>query len=160
MDPVDLQVLRCFRAVAGGATVTEAAVEAHLTQPALSRALRRLEREAGAELLSRVGRVLRLTPAGHVFARHVTAMLEHYDRGVREVAELVDPEAGLISVAFLHTLGTWLVPSLLSSFRADHPQARFELRQHGEAGLMAELLTGGADLVITSGDPGDQLITW
>ena len=157
---MDLQVLRCFRAVAGGATVTEAAADAHLTQPALSRALRKLEREAGAELLSRVGRVLRLTPAGHVFARHVTAMLDEYDRGVREVAELVDPEAGLISVAFLHTLGTWLVPPLLSSFRDDCPQARFELRQHGEAGLIEELLTGGADLVITSGDPGDPLITW
>jgi DNA-binding transcriptional LysR family regulator len=157
---VDLQVLRHFQAVAGGATVTDTAAEAHLTQPALSRALRKLEREVGAELFQRVGRALRLTPAGRVFAEHVTAVLERYDRGVREVADLVDPEGGLIPLAFLHTFGTWLVPPLLSTFRERFPQARFELRQHGEAGLYEELLAGSVDLVITSGDPGDPLIDW
>ena len=64
---MDVQVLRCFVAVADGATVTQAAAEAHLTQPALSRALRRLEHEVGAELFQQVGRVLRLTPAGRAF---------------------------------------------------------------------------------------------
>ncbi|HWC82688.1 MAG TPA: LysR family transcriptional regulator [Pseudonocardiaceae bacterium] len=157
---MDLQVLRHFQAVAGGATVTDTAAEAHLTQPALSRALRKLEREVGAELFQRVGRALRLTPAGRVFAEHATAVLERYDRGVREVADLVDPEGGLIPLAFLHTFGTWLVPPLLSTFRERFPQARFELRQHGEAGLYEELLAGSVDLVITSGDPGNPLIDW
>jgi DNA-binding transcriptional LysR family regulator len=157
---VDLQVLRHFQAVAGGATVTDTAAEAHLTQPALSRALRKLEREVGAALFQRVGRALRLTPAGRVFAEHASAVLERYDRGVREVADLVDPEGGLIPLAFLHTFGTWLVPPLLSTFRERFPQARFELRQHGEAGLYEELLAGSVDLVITSGDPGDPLIDW
>jgi len=46
---MDVQTLRLFRDVAEGATVTETAARAHLTQPALSRALRRLEHDAGAE---------------------------------------------------------------------------------------------------------------
>lgn len=157
---MDLTVLRLFRQVAGGTTVTEAAARARLTQPALSRALRRVEHEVGADLFQRAGRTLRLTPAGHAFARHVDAVLDRYDQGVREVRELVDPDAGTVPLAFLHTLGTWLVPRVVSGFRERHPRVRFELRQHGEEGLVAELLDGTADLVLTSGDPGLPAIGW
>lgn len=157
---MDLAVLRLFQQVAGGTTVTEAAARARLTQPALSRALRRVEHEVGAELFQRAGRTLRLTPAGHAFAQHVDALLDRYDQGVREVRELVDPDAGTVPLAFLHTLGTWLVPRVISGFRERHPRARFELRQHGEEGLVAELLDGTADLVLTSGDPGLPAIGW
>ncbi|MFI2646007.1 LysR family transcriptional regulator [Streptomyces sp. NPDC018610] len=157
---MDLQVLRSFRAVAEGMTVTEAAAEARVTQPALSRALRRLEEEVGAELLQRVGRVLRPTPAGRVFKEYVDAALDSYDRGRRAVAEVVDPEAGVVSLAFLHTLGTWLVPELVTGFREILPHVRFELHQHEENGLVQHLLHATADLMITSGDPGHPLITW
>lgn len=157
---MDFAVLRLFRQVASGATVTGTAARAHLTQPALSRALRRVEREVGAELFRRAGRTLRLTPAGHAFAAHVDAVLDRYDQGVRDVRELVDPDAGTVPLAFLHTLGTWLVPRVISDFRLEHPRARFELRQHGEEGLVAELLDGTADLVVTSGDPGIPTIDW
>jgi len=157
---MDLAVLRLFQQVAGGTTVTEAAARARLTQPALSRALRRVEHEVGTELFQRAGRTLRLTPAGHAFAQHVDTVLDRYDQGVREVRELVDPDAGTVPLAFLHTLGTWLVPRVISGFRERHPRARFELRQHGEEGLVAELLDGTADLVLTSGDPGLPAIAW
>ena len=157
---MDLAVLRLFQQVAGGATVTGTAARARLTQPALSRALRRVEHEVGAQLFQRAGRTLRLTPAGHAFKTHVDALLDRYDQGVREIRELVDPDAGTVPLAFLHTLGTWLVPKVISAFREQHPRALFELRQHGEEGLVAELLDGTADLVLTSGDPGLPAISW
>ncbi|MFF4962363.1 LysR family transcriptional regulator [Streptomyces sp. NPDC001222] len=157
---MDLQVLRSFRAVAEGTTVTDAAAEAHITQPALSRALNRLEDEVGAELLQRVGRVLQLTPAGRVFKEYVDAVLDSYDRGRRAVAEVVDPDAGLVSMAFLHTLGTWLVPRLVTGFRQTFPGVRFELSQDVEIGLAQHLLDATADLIITSKDPGHPLIAW
>ncbi|WP_037677404.1 LysR family transcriptional regulator [Streptomyces griseus] len=157
---MDLQVLRSFQAVAEGTTVTDAAADARITQPALSRALNRLEEEVGAELFQRVGRVLRLTPAGRIFKEHVDAVLDSYDRGRRAVAEVVDPDAGVVSLAFLHTLGTWLVPRLVTDFRRKHPKARFELHQDGEIGLSRHLLDATADLIITSSEPDDPLITW
>ncbi|MEQ0565571.1 LysR family transcriptional regulator [Amycolatopsis sp. NEAU-NG30] len=157
---MDVQTLRLFREVAEGATVTETAARGHLTQPALSRALRRLERDAGAELFRRSGRVLRLTPAGHAFKRHVDLVLDQLDQGLREVGEIVAPGTGVVPLAFLHTFGTWLVPAVLRDFLREHPGARFELRQHGEAGLEAELLGGTADLVLTSGDPQHAQLAW
>ncbi len=157
---MDLQVLRWFREMADGATVTETAERARITQPALSRALARLEDEVGTPLLTRSGRTLIPTPAGRLFMEHVDQSLDHYDLGLRAVAELVDPAHGLVPLAFLHTLGTWLVPPLVSSFREAHPQVRFELHQHGEASILRELVDSSADLIISSPTFGHPRVTW
>jgi DNA-binding transcriptional LysR family regulator len=157
---MELQILRWFREVADGATVTETAERARITQPALSRALARLEAEVGTPLLARSGRTLTPTPAGRVFKQHVDQVLDQYDLGLRAVRELVDPARGLVPLAFLQTLGTWLVPRLVSGFRRDHPQVRFELHQHGEASILQELLDGSADLILTSATFGHPQVTW
>jgi DNA-binding transcriptional LysR family regulator len=157
---MELQVLRWFREVADGATVTETAERARITQPALSRALARLEGEVGTPLLTRSGRTLTPTPAGRVFRQYVDQVIDQYDLGLRAVTELVDPARGLVPLAFLQTLGTWLVPRLVSSFRRDHPQVRFELHQHGEASILQELLDGAADLILTSATFGHAQVTW
>lgn len=157
---MELQILRWFREVADGATVTETAERARITQPALSRALARLEAEVGTPLLARSGRTLTPTPAGRIFRQHVDRALDEYDLGLRAVGELVDPARGLVPLAFLHTLGTWLVPPLVSSFRQSHPQVRFELHQHGEASILQELLDGAADLIITSSTSAHPQVTW
>jgi DNA-binding transcriptional LysR family regulator len=160
MVGMEMQILRWFREVADGATVTETAERARITQPALSRALARLETEVGTPLLTRSGRTLTPTPAGRTFKRYVDQALDQYDLGLRAVTELVDPAHGLVPLAFLQTLGTWLVPRLVSSFRQDHPQVRFELHQHGEASILQELLDGAADLIITSATFGHPQVSW
>jgi DNA-binding transcriptional LysR family regulator len=160
MKAANLQVLRWFQAIADGATVTETSELAQVTQPAMSRALARLEREVGTPLFTHVGRRLQLTPAGRVFKQHLDQALDHYDLGVRAVTELVDPDRGVIPLAFLHTLGTWLVPPLISGFRDVHPKVRFELTQHGEAAILQALLDGAVDLIFTSDGPGYPQIRW
>jgi DNA-binding transcriptional LysR family regulator len=160
MIRVELELMRWFLSVADGTTVTETANRAHITQPALSRALARLEREVGAQLFQRVGRGLQLTPSGREFEVHARTTLEAYDRGRRAVSDLTDPEAGMVPLAFLHTLGTWLVPALIKSFRAQLPRVRFDLRQHGDIGLVEDLLAGVVDLAITGDEPQNPLIQW
>lgn len=150
---MDLDTLRAFLAVADGHTVTETAERAHRTQPAVSRALARLERDIGASLLQRVGRSLVLTPAGHALVGHARATVDAYARGVRSVQDVTAPDSGFVPVGFLHTLGTWLVPELIREFRAERPHVRFDLRQHGDAGLVEDLLTGVVDLAVTGDRP-------
>ena len=150
---MELETIRAFLAVADGSTVTEAAERAHRTQPAVSRALTRLERDVGTQLFQRVGRGLSLTPAGRELAQHARDSLDAYERGMRAVQDIAAPDAGFVPVAFLHTLGTWLVPELIRTFRAERPQVRFDLRQHGDAGLVDDLLRGVVDLAITGNVP-------
>jgi len=155
---MELETMRWFLSVADGRTVTDTAEHAHITQPALSRALGRLERDVGAQLFQRVGRGLRLTPAGHEFVEHARTAVEAYDRGLRTVGDLTDPDGGLVPLAFLHTLGTWLVPALIKSFRVNRPRVRFDLRQHGDVGLVDDLLSGVVDLAVTGDRPDLPLI--
>lgn len=150
---MEIETIRAFLAVADGETITDVATRMHRTQPALSRALARLERDLGAELFQRVGRGVTLTPAGRELRQHALDIVEAYDRGARAVRDLSSPDTGFVPLAFLHTLGTWLVPELVREFRATRPRVRFDLRQHGDAGLVDDLLGGLVDLAITGDRP-------
>lgn len=125
---METQVLRWFQQVADGVTLTEISDLEMVSQPGVSRALSRLEREVGAALLQRTGRVLRLTRAGAAFKGHVDAMMHNLDDGLAAVEQLLDPERGVVTVAFEANLGTWLVPDLVRSFGREHPGVQFDLR--------------------------------
>jgi len=124
---VDTDVLRWFKQVAEGKTVTEVSDLNAVTQSGVSRALARLETQVGTPLLRRSGRTLRLTRAGEVFKPHVDAMLHRFDAGMAAVSQFVSPETGAVALAFQQSLGTWLVPDLVRSFRNAHPGVRFQL---------------------------------
>ena len=145
---MDTDSLRWFQQVADGVTVTEVSDLAAVTQPGVSRALARLEAEVGTPLLRRSGRILRMTHAGVVFKRHVDALLHQLDDGIAAVSQLIEPDTGTVALAFQQSLGTWLVPDFVRSFRAAHPGVRFELTQVRDE-LHAPALDGGqADLEI------------
>jgi DNA-binding transcriptional LysR family regulator len=132
---VDTDAVRWFPQVADGMTVTEVSELERVTQSGVSRALARLEIEVGTPLLRRSGRTLRATHAGSAFKRHVDAMLFQLDDSLAAVNQLIEPETGTVSLAFELSLGTWLVPDLVSSFRTDHPHVQFELKVVAELPL-------------------------
>ena len=142
-ESMDTDVLRWFQLVADGMTVTEVSELETVTQSGVSRALARLEAQAGTPLLERSGRTLRLTRTGEVFKPHVDRLLAELRDGLDAVAQFVSPEAGTVAVAFQQSLGSWLVPDLLGSFRAAHPGVGFRLT-HARDELHGLPLDGGA----------------
>jgi len=147
---MDTEALRWFQQVADGVTVTEVGDLEMVSQPAVSRALARLEKQVGTPLLHRTGRTLRMTQAGSAFKRHVDALLHELDDGLAAVAQLADPDSGTVALAFQHSLGTWLVPDLIRSMHVDRPGVQFALTQ------VTDEPTGGteADLLLGSRAPG------
>ncbi len=145
---MDTDALRWFQQVADGTTVTEVGDIEAVTQSGVSRALQRLEADLGTPLLRRSGRTLRMTHAGAVFKRHVDALLHHLDDGIAAVNQLIEPETGTVTLSFQHSLGTWLVPDLVGSFRADHLGVRFQLTQVRDELHAPPLDDGAADLEI------------
>ena len=157
---VDTETLRWFQQVADGMTVTEIADLEMVSQPGVSRALARLERELGTPLLQRSGRVLRPTRAGNEFKKHVDGLLHSLDDGYAAVNELVDPETGTVDVAFQVSLGGWFVPHLIRGFRDAHPRVQFRLRQSDDA-LGSSFVAGGrVDLEFTARHPGNPDVHW
>ncbi|MBV9381127.1 MAG: LysR family transcriptional regulator [Streptosporangiaceae bacterium] len=155
---MDTDALRWFQQVADGTTVTEVSDLEAVTQSGVSRALARLEAQLGTPLLRRSGRTLRMTHAGAVFKPHVDALLHQLDDGIAAVSQLIDPDTGTVALAFQHSLGTWLVPDLVRSFRAAHPDVRFQLTQVRDELRSAPLDGGRADLEIGTRRPRDPAV--
>lgn len=152
--------LRWFQQIADGVTMTEVAQIEYVTQSGISRALGRLEIDVGAQLLRKSGRNLRMTVAGAAFKRHVDALLHQLDDGLAAVNQLVDPETGTVALASQLSLGTWLVPNLISSFRVVHPEVRFELQQVRDELTTTVLQDSRLDLEITTVRPTDRTVQW
>src|SRR6267154_4941211 len=83
---VELRHLRYFVAVAEAENVLRAAIQKlHVSQPAVSRQIRDLEDELGAQLFERTGKSVRLTDAGQVFLKEARTVLERTNEAVRNV---------------------------------------------------------------------------
>lgn len=155
---MDTDALRWFQQVADGATVTDVSMLEHVSQPGVSRALARLERQVGTPLLQRSGRTLRMTRAGAAFKRHVDALLHQLDDGLAAVEHVLGPETGTVALAFQTSLGSWLVPDLVSSFRRDHPEVDFRLTQVHDEAVDSVLDGEQADLVLSTVRPSSPTL--
>jgi DNA-binding transcriptional LysR family regulator len=147
---MEIDELRWFIAVAEGRTVTAAAQSLHVSQPALSRGLGRLERELGAPLFDRIGRVLQLNQNGQTFLDAARRAVGAVDGATRTIADSADPDHGTVRLAFLNTLGTAFVPALVGDYRRLHPGVDFVLRQGGAERNERFLLDRAVDMVLTS----------
>jgi LysR family transcriptional regulator, hca operon transcriptional activator len=119
---MELRHLRYFVAVAEAGSVTVAAArELHTSQPSLSRQIRDLEREVGAQLLTRRARGIELTPAGRAFLDHARAVLSHVEAATEAARRVARPVKPCFSMGFLtgHEL-TWM-PEALRILRAELP---------------------------------------
>jgi DNA-binding transcriptional LysR family regulator len=157
---VNIDELRWFLALAETEHVTAAASRLHLSQPTLSRALARLERDLGTELFDRDGRRLRLNQYGRILLEHATRALAEVNTARQRIEALADPDTGVVRLSFLHSFGAWLVPDLLRGYRAHAPGVRFALSQDVAEVVVASLREGRADLALTSPRPDGDDLAW
>jgi LysR family transcriptional regulator, transcription activator of glutamate synthase operon len=145
--------LRWFAALAEREHMTSVAREQHISQPALSRAITRLEQQLGVPLFDRRGRVLRLNHHGRRYLPYARRALEQLDAGAAALADVADADHGEIRLWFSHTLGSWLVPALVGAYREQRPGVRFRLTQRGTVGLIGAFDEGAADLILMGPRP-------
>jgi DNA-binding transcriptional LysR family regulator len=157
---MQIHELEWFVAVVEDPNLTRVAERLSVSQPALSRSLRRLETTVGAPLLDRVGRTVAPNPQGRLLAGYVRRALGELRAGTDAVRGASDPERGDVRLGFLHTLGEWLVPELVSAFRHDHPAVTLRLRQSPADALLAGLLDGDHELLLVSPEPHEERVVW
>jgi DNA-binding transcriptional LysR family regulator len=144
---MDLLQLRYFQAVARHQHVSRAAAELRVAQPALSRAIARLEAELGVPLFDRRGRRVRLNRFGAMFLARVGRALDELDQGQREVRDAAGLAQGTVAVA-AETLRT--LSGLVAGFLAGHPGVSFRLFQSPAPAMAAQLQAGEVDLCLAS----------
>ena len=145
--------LRAFLAVAEAEHVTEAAARLHLSQPTVTRAIGRLEDQFGVRLFDRPGRRVRLNGFGRALAGRADQIVAQLDAASTDITALLDPHAGPVRIGFMRSLGTWLVPDLIQSFKTVEPEAEFQLHQGLSEQVADLLLRGDVDLILTSPRP-------
>jgi len=152
--------LEYFQAVAHLQHFTRAAEQLSISQPALSRSIAKLEDELGVPLFERRGKNVSLNRYGQIFLRHVERAMQEIIEGKQEIQDLLNPDHGVISLAFLHSLGTHLVPDLLGRFRAKYPGIQFKLYQNGTNLLLDQLESGEIDLCLSAPIVTRERIEW
>lgn len=151
-----IEELRHFLLVVEHGTVTEAARHAHLSQPALSASLKRLEEYFGAPLLFRGRAGATPTAAGMALVPRAEAVLAALGDARRAVAEIEGLSAGEVRVGASGTAATYLLPEPLARFRKLHPDVRIVLRELSARRAAADVERGELDLAVVS-DPGGEL---
>jgi DNA-binding transcriptional LysR family regulator len=158
MDP-SLTGLRVLRAIAERGTFTAAAAELGYTQPAVSRQVAALEREAGTRLFERRPGGVRLTSAGLTLLRHARVVLDEIAAAERELSGAV-PARPLVRLGVYISAGVDLLPRALATLRRGHPQIRVTSREGTTPALVRALRAGTLDLaVVTSRPPYPALDT-
>lgn len=147
---MDLSQLEYFRALAHIRHFTKAAASISISQSALSRSITKLENELGHPLFDRTGHEISLTPDGQRFLIHVERALSEIEEGRRELDHENDPQGGIINLSFIHSLGTYMLPVLLSEFKVQNPSTRFNLQQNDSTLLAQGLIDGTSDLCLGS----------
>jgi LysR family transcriptional activator of glutamate synthase operon len=150
MTPVLLRDLAWLVALAEHEHVTDAAAALGTSQPTLSRALSRVESELGTRLFERAADGVHPNPAGELVLAGARDLGLRYDQLLADLAGALDPETGVVRLAFLDSIATSLVPGLLRSFHAHAPRMRVILRQEPAHEILADLESGAAELAITS----------
>jgi DNA-binding transcriptional LysR family regulator len=118
---LDVTRLRVIDAVARHGSVTAAARELHYSQPSVTHHLTRLEAETGAQLLQRVGRGIRLTPAGQLLADRAAEILGRIDAADAELSAHVGLTAGRVRLAgYASAIGS-LLPRAVAALAGRHP---------------------------------------
>lgn len=133
-----LSHLKTFVRIVDAGSLTRAAEQLSLTQPAVTKQLAALEEEFGTRLLIRQGRRMRLTPSGEVlyhYAKRVQSLVEQAYEAVNEVER---PGQGEIDVGAVSTVAVFSLPKVLAVFTRNFPKLR--VRVH--IGEIQETLDG------------------
>jgi DNA-binding transcriptional LysR family regulator len=157
---VNLEELHWFVVLAETQHVTDAAAELQVSQPTLSRALARFEREAGTPLFDRVNRRLRLNAYGQIMLEHARRSIAEMQIARERISALRDPDTGRVRLAFLHSLASWYVPEQLRRFRETAPAIGFDLFQGPAHEITQRVLDGQVDIAITAPRPESSDFGW
>lgn len=141
--------LRYFLEVVRSGSLAEASQRLHVATSAISRQIAGLEDALGMPLFERQHRGMVPTAAGEILAVHARRTRQDAERTMEEIAALQGLRSGRVRIATAEGFAWQFLPSLVTSFLADHPRVRFEVQVHGPAGVTQRLRDGEADIGLT-----------
>ncbi|WP_234123548.1 LysR family transcriptional regulator [Clostridium hydrogenum] len=143
---MNLQQLYYFKRLSETKNFTIAAELESVTQPALSKAIAKLEDDLGVNLFERYGRNVELTNLGSSFLKHVIAALKEIETGTDELKNLAGLNNDIISIASTHCISTYFTPFMISGFLTLYPNTKFQFINESTEEILNDLKNKKIDI--------------
>lgn len=136
---MNLQHLYYFLDLAKTKSFSLSADKLYISQPALSKAIKKLEQELDILLFNRVGNETHLTNEGLIFYEYVSKGLESLDKGIAHINSITDSKKDLIRIGSIYSCLSYCVPLSIKFFLNRYPDVKFQCYQ-GTSSELVELI--------------------
>lgn len=144
----DLRELQAFIAVAEKLSFRVAAEELHLSAPALSRRIDKLETTLDVKLLERSTRHVELTNVGRVFLEHARSALGELEGAMLGISDLAAKRSGVVTVACVPSVAYYFLPMVIGTFAQRYPLIRVRILDEGANTVLNDVVNRRADFGI------------
>lgn len=145
---MDIRQLRYFVRIVGCGSLSKAAAELHVAQPALSQHVANLEAELGVQLLSRSTRGVTATECGTILLGHAESILRQIDHAARDVRDHSANPSGKVTVGLPSSTSLVLTLPLLTEVERRYPKIQLRIIENHSGFLMEWVQAGRIDLAI------------
>src|SRR5690554_513329 len=146
-----LDYIRSFCLVVNVKSITKAAAQLHLSQPALSLQINSLENKFGTKLLERSNRGVKPTQSGMLLYRHGQQIIKIMDALHQDITVLDNPAGKRLKIASSPVPGSYLLPVKMLDFTAIHPESKYRVSIRLVQEVFENLLAETANIGIVSG---------
>jgi DNA-binding transcriptional LysR family regulator len=155
MKNATLRQLKVFEAVARHRSFSRAAEELHLTQPAVSTQVRKLEEHAGLPLFEQLGKKIHLTPAGAQMLQSSREIIQKFQEAEEAMAQYKGVSGGRLNVSVI-SAGDYFFPRLLVEFAQRHDGVTLNFGVCNREELLAQMKDNVTDLAVMVRPPEDE----
>ncbi len=145
---MDIRDMNYFLQIAEYENISKAAEQLHISQPPLSRQLKKLEEELGVELFTRDNGRLQLTEAGYYFKERAQEVLALVEKTKGEMDEKYNGHSGKIRIGTIETLSAEKLPKWIAEFHELYPDVRYQIVNNNSEEIVRMLDKGLLDVGI------------
>lgn len=156
--PLNLNALRSFHAVVQAGSVSGAAKTQFVSQPALSKAIRELEKQTGLTLLERTARGVVLTEPGRTLADYAQALFAIESEAEAALDSFRALETGSLRIGASTTISTYVLPRMIADLRREHPGLRISVHRENTRTVVEMLCAYELDVALVEGPPHDERV--
>ena len=157
MLPFTLQQLRILKAIATEKNFTKAAEILYLSQPSLSKQIKTLEKNLDIMLLNRERNKISLTENGKIFLEYSERILALCEESCRTLIDLKNGDRGYLIIGASQTIGTYLMPRMLTLFAQNYPQINLKVQVSSTKIIAKSIINQEIDIAVVGGEISDDL---
>lgn len=148
--------MQVFHTVANVLSFTRAAELLHMTQPAITHQIRRLEEELDTRLFDRTNNRISLTAAGEEVHRYAQRIVGLHEEMAESVKAMTGVHTGLVTLGASTTIGEYMLPGLLGGFRQSFPEVQVRLSVANTESVVSMVADNVIDLGVVEGEVNNQ----